>query len=74
MLLTAIEEKRKQMIKIAKIHGLSSAQVLKCSQELDRMIHLYLSETANRGKSPKQHFVLFQDDEGWDVPPLKKAQ
>jgi hypothetical protein len=73
-LLTAIEQKREQMIKIAKIHGLSSTQVLKCSQELDRMIHLYHSKTANRIKSPKRHFVLFQDDESWDVPPLKKAQ
>ncbi|WLD94976.1 aspartyl-phosphate phosphatase Spo0E family protein [Alkalihalobacillus sp. AL-G] len=43
MLLQAIERKRYQMFETAKIYGMSSKQTLKCSQELDQLIHLQQS-------------------------------
>ncbi|RYM04612.1 aspartyl-phosphate phosphatase Spo0E family protein [Sporolactobacillus sp. THM7-7] len=33
-----IEEKRKQLFRIAEIYGMYAAETLQCSQELDRMI------------------------------------
>ncbi|MBU9711309.1 aspartyl-phosphate phosphatase Spo0E family protein [Evansella tamaricis] len=36
-----IETKRKELIIIAKEHGLSSKHTLRCSEELDKLILLY---------------------------------
>lgn len=36
----AIELKRKQMVILASKHGLTSHATVKCSQELDELIHL----------------------------------
>ncbi|HEX6923281.1 MAG TPA: aspartyl-phosphate phosphatase Spo0E family protein [Bacillales bacterium] len=75
MLAVAIEKKRAQMIKIAKIHGLSSKQVLKCSQELDRLIDLYQSHKQKQYKSPSKRFVLFKPKHNrLNIQSLKKAQ
>ncbi len=43
MLTLTIERKREQMLEIAKIHGISSEETIKCSQELDRLLQLHLS-------------------------------
>ncbi|WP_349410312.1 aspartyl-phosphate phosphatase Spo0E family protein [Pseudalkalibacillus sp. SCS-8] len=43
MLSLTIERKRAQMLETAKIYGMSSTETLKCSQELDRLLHLHLS-------------------------------
>ncbi|MGM7700972.1 aspartyl-phosphate phosphatase Spo0E family protein [Pseudalkalibacillus sp. Hm43] len=43
MLSLTIERKRAQMLETAKIHGMSSTETLKCSQELDRLLQLHLS-------------------------------
>jgi len=41
MILTrAIELKRKQMVNLASKHGFTSHATVKCSQELDQLIHL----------------------------------
>lgn len=75
MLLAAIEKKRAQMIKIANIYGLSSKQVLKCSQELDRLIDLYQAQHHKQDKSPNKRFVLFKPNErALKIQPLKEAQ
>lgn len=43
MLSLTIERKRAQMLETAKLHGMSSTETLKCSQELDRLLQLHLS-------------------------------
>ncbi|MCF6136912.1 aspartyl-phosphate phosphatase Spo0E family protein [Pseudalkalibacillus berkeleyi] len=43
MLSITIERKRAQMLETAKTFGMSSTQTLKCSQELDRLLQLHLS-------------------------------
>jgi hypothetical protein len=36
-----IEKKRQQLIELARKHGLTSSQTLRCSRELDRLLDLY---------------------------------
>ena len=40
-LLTQIERKRKEMLKTANKHGLSSNQTIKCSQDLDKLLNKF---------------------------------
>ncbi|MBT2693627.1 aspartyl-phosphate phosphatase Spo0E family protein [Bacillus sp. ISL-55] len=43
-LTTLIELNRKKMIELSKLHGMSSSEVIKCSQELDVLIHVMMDE------------------------------
>lgn len=75
MLLASIEKKRKQMIEAAQTHGLSSNQVLKYSQELDKMIDLYQTQTKKRDFRPKKKLILFKNyGNDLKIQILKKAQ
>ncbi|WP_412766288.1 aspartyl-phosphate phosphatase Spo0E family protein [Sutcliffiella cohnii] len=37
----AVEKKRRQMMDVANLKGMSSSETVKISQELDRLINLY---------------------------------
>jgi hypothetical protein len=41
----AIQVKRDEMIKIGLLKGLRSEETLKCSQELDRLLNMYVLTT-----------------------------
>lgn len=43
-LLTSIDQKRNQMIKIAEVKGLNNQETVEKSRELDRLIVRYLKE------------------------------
>lgn len=73
MLLIAIEKKREQMIKFADLYGMSSKQVLKSSQELDQMLHLYHKQKQNQDKRPNEHRTFSQLSFNLQAKPLKKA-
>lgn len=77
MLLATIENKRKQMIDAAQIYGLSSNQVLKYSQELDKMIDIYQSQASSRAFRPRRRLVPFpfkKNKSPIKVQMLNKAQ
>lgn len=38
----AVEKKRRQMMDVANLKGMSSSETVKISQELDRLINLFL--------------------------------
>ncbi|ASK63803.1 stage 0 sporulation protein [Virgibacillus phasianinus] len=44
-LLQAITKKRKEMIAIGVREGLTSKRAVKCSQELDRLLNLYMKRS-----------------------------
>jgi hypothetical protein len=47
MLVRVIEEKRNEMIYVAKRFGLSSVRTVKCSQELDKLLNLLNRQLLN---------------------------
>ncbi|MBD1380373.1 aspartyl-phosphate phosphatase Spo0E family protein [Metabacillus arenae] len=59
-LMTIINEKRKLMMESAETHGLTSSEVVRCSQDLDKLLNKYqqlLLEEEQRVYGPFQEFV-----------------
>lgn len=51
LLLNRINKKKQKMVEIASITGMSSAQTLQCSQELDILINLHMKHFSQKGRN-----------------------
>lgn len=43
-LITLIEKKRSQLVHLSKLYGLTHPQTIQCSQQLDRLINLFMNK------------------------------
>ncbi|MGC4377904.1 aspartyl-phosphate phosphatase Spo0E family protein [Fictibacillus sp. Mic-4] len=51
MLLQQIEDKREVLLCLGKTYGLTAEETIKCSQELDELLNLLLSNRSTNRKS-----------------------
>ncbi|MDL4840995.1 aspartyl-phosphate phosphatase Spo0E family protein [Aquibacillus rhizosphaerae] len=48
ILLTRINSKRNEMVKVGLLKGLTSKETIKCSQELDQLLNMYQKVSFDR--------------------------
>lgn len=51
LLLNQIDKKKKKMVEIASNTGISSAQTLQCSQELDILLNLHMKHFSQKARN-----------------------